>query len=83
MAYIATFMPQAWINNNAVAVDPIGKTEWEPRAVPEYIVEALAAGTVGEVIDNDDELKDDDNAPLWVRNWSGPFTILVRIAEGR
>lgn len=31
------------------------------------------------VLDIDDALREDENAPEWVRQWHGPFTIQVWI----
>ena len=61
------FVPQAWINDYAYPVDPEGETTWE---VP-------AEKLVGITPDSyeSDELRFMDNAPEWVREWSGPFYV--------
>jgi len=62
----ARFHPQAWVDDYAMAVDTEGPIEWEVGAVPDTM--------------QDDEYESDDlrfheNAPAWVKNWSGPFYI--------
>lgn len=88
--FVARFNPQAWVRGNAVDVDPEGEQEWDATAgvarMPADHRQALVreldkgeAGAIGgSVIDRDDWLSDDPNAPEWVRNWSGPFDIWVR-----
>lgn len=86
---IARFVPQAWINDYAVDVDPEGDTEWDATAefgqMPaDYRADLLEElRSEDEVIDNYDWLKSDPNAPEWVREWSGPFSIWVRLDPDR
>jgi len=64
------FHPQAWVNDYAMSVDPEGETEFE---VPNELVS-------DDMEDDDypsDELHLHDNAPQWVKNWSGPFWIEI------
>lgn len=71
MGWKARFVPQAWINDYAVDVDPMGETDWE---LPEAdALEALpeAQSTCADL----DYLRDHDGAPDWVRNWNGPFRV--------
>lgn len=89
MRYIAHFSPEAWINDYAVPVVPVdaeGPTEWDcTRAVSEdqdYFDRLLRHDDDpydNGVIDNDDMLRSDPDAPDWVRDWRGPFTIRVRV----
>lgn len=62
------FLPQVWINDYAVPCDPEGTTEFE-----------VAESSISFDFENDhyerDELRFDDNAPDWVKEWSGPFEI--------
>lgn len=62
------FVPQAWVNDYAIEVDPEGPTEWE-----------VPAGLVDFDFDRDhwrrDALKNHHNAPDWVRGWQGPFEV--------
>ena len=81
--FVARFGPEAWINDNAVPVDPEGPTTWNcTRSVlddPAYWEgEAAFQGNwASEVIDRSDVLKDDPDAPQWVRDYGGPCTITV------
>jgi hypothetical protein len=83
--YVAHFTPEAWVNNQAIEVDPAGPREWDCTA---YAMEDLAylarLDAHGEsldspqgAVDNDDVFKGDPAAPQWVRDWSGPFTIRI------
>ena len=67
----AIFHPQAWLNDWATDVDPEGPTDYEVGGVP------------GDMEDNSyasDRLRDHDNAPDWVKEWSGPFWVeIVRV----
>ena len=64
-----TFHPQAWSNEYAIDVDPEGPTEFE---VPDAEVAGLEDDTY-----ESDELRDHDNAPRWMADWSGPFYISI------
>lgn len=80
--YMAEFTAEAWLNDHAISVDPEGDTVWDATvAVKEsseyFSREAARNGDWIDVQDNSDVLKDDPNAPEWVREWSGPFTIRV------
>lgn len=73
---IARFHPQAWINNHAVEVDPEGPVEWD---VTEAIM-VMGREQALNLRDDDypsDELRFTENAPQWVREWSGPFWVEV------
>lgn len=94
--YIATFSPQAWINDYAVSVDPEGETTWDAT---EYVKEQLREGVfrgnevsqqfakewLEETLehgDYDDILRTDPNAPQWIQDWHGPFdTYLEQVEE--
>lgn len=81
---IAEFHPQAWINDYAVEIDHAGPNEWDCStafaAMPDaYRAELLAEiEKDGEALDDRDWLKDDPDAPEWVREHQGPFDIFVR-----
>ena len=62
-----TFLPQAWINDYAIEVDPQGPTTWE---VPSQRLAGIHPCTY-----EADELRQEDGAPEWVREWGGPFEI--------
>lgn len=84
MRYIATFVPQAWVNDYAVDVDPEGPTDWDCTNSlagfdDEYRNLMLAEIRVsGEVLDFEDRLQGDLGAPEWVRQWHGPFGIWIK-----
>lgn len=67
------FHPQAWINDRAIEVDPQGETEWEV----EVVVDDVEDDTY-----ESDELRLHENAPEWVKDWTGPFFIEVLRGEG-
>ena len=60
-----TFRPQAWVNDNAIDVDPEGPTNWDMN------VETLPDPNSHE----SDELRNDPAAPVWAQNWHGPFEV--------
>jgi len=73
---VATFHPQAWVNDYAIEVDPEGETRWD---VTDGIV-AMGLLKALEIRDDcytSDDLRFSDNAPDWVRNWTGPFYVAV------
>jgi len=66
---------------NAIAVDPQGETTWD---VTEYLTTldpAFVAETIERGSDHDDLLRQDPNAPEWVREWSGPFDTYIDTKE--
>lgn len=69
---IATFHPQAWVNDYAVPADAEGPTTWD-------------VGSDGDGMRDDtyesDNLRFHPNAPEWVRDWCGPF--YISLADGR
>jgi transcriptional regulator with XRE-family HTH domain len=84
--YEARFQPEAWVNGQAIQVDPEGPTSWDCTELADGLTAYLAgcARRQGEafddgfgVVDNDDLFKTDPAAPEWVRAWSGPFTIRI------
>jgi hypothetical protein len=96
MRYEAEFSPQAWQRDNAISVDPRGPTTWDATDFvkkildeglyragvlkQEYAQQWLDA-TLERGSDYDDVLWQDENAPEWVRNWSGPFDTYLREVE--
>mgnify|MGYP001381100331 CR=1 FL=1 len=88
----ARFSPQAWVNDHAIDVDPQGPTTWDatdavasmPAEYRDQLVNEIDADDPfgwGEALDAWDWLHDDPNAPQWVRDWSGPFSIWVSVPE--
>jgi hypothetical protein len=79
--YIATFTPKAWVRNNGlVEVDPEGPTQWNCTKELMLLAPQDRAQIVRDGHDRLDLLKDDPNAPEWIREWAGPFDIHVRAA---
>lgn len=88
--FVASFHPQTWIRGYAVEVDPQGDTDWDvteafhqlPEEYKRQLLQEIDVhsldGSDGEALDIHDHLKDDPNAPTWVRTWAGPFDIYVR-----
>jgi hypothetical protein len=84
---VARFQAEVWVNDEAVAVDPEGETEWDATVACTGLsatsrTELLTGMEAGEALvrDEEDYLKDDRLAPAWVREWTGPFSIWVRRA---
>ena len=63
------FIPQAWINDYAVTVDLEGPDTFQ---VPSEAVEGIESRTY-----ESDTLRGHKNAPAWVREWQGPFEIII------
>jgi len=61
------FIPQAWIGDNAIEVDPEGPNTW--------LVESSKLQNIDPDQHESDNLRYHNNAPDWVREWSGPFYI--------
>jgi hypothetical protein len=77
----ATFDPQVWVNDYAMSVDPLGPTEWD---CTQYATENAAYIKAlrddpycrpGDLLDANDVFINDPNAPDWVQEWPGPFSI--------
>lgn len=77
MRYIATFNPEAWVNDYAYPVDPQGEQSWDCTSYIGTILspEEIEQFLTGHETYNTDCVRDDPNAPAWVRDWSGPFNI--------
>jgi hypothetical protein len=73
---LAEFTPQAWVGDHAMSVDPEGDTVWDITAE----IVAMGRQKVLELEDNQynsDDLRHSHNAPKWVQDWSGPFSVEV------
>lgn len=85
--YEARIDPQAWLNDHALSVDAPGPTAWDCTAFvkAEGLTDRIDAACVSPLssvwFDRDDVLMGDPNAPQWVKDWTGPFTITVRKLE--
>jgi hypothetical protein len=91
LKFIAHYTPEAWVNDNAIETDPEGEQEWDAteavyavKGWADKLVAAMPADSYNRefgVVDRDDILKTDRNAPAWVRQHRGPCTIRVRLAD--
>lgn len=85
--YTATFTPQAWMRDYAVEVDAEGPTTWDATDAVNGLSEDYRATLLAEIeaedraLDAHDALKDDPNAPEWVRDWRGPFDIHITVED--
>lgn len=71
--WTAHFQPEAWVNDNTIAVDPEGEQTWDCTAFAGEHDDYLA--DLADDLDRDDVFKADPAAPAWVSTWAGPFTI--------
>jgi hypothetical protein len=84
--FTATIDPQEWVDDYALSVDPPGETTWDCtafiKADPERFGDVeLTIDEEDRWLDTNDALREDPNAPAWVKEWSGPFTITVSYRE--
>lgn len=73
---IATFVPQAWVNDYAVPAEPEGETTFDVTR------EILKLGREKALQLRDDQKETDQLrharlAPLWIKHWRGPFYVNV------
>lgn len=86
LRYTAHFTPEEWQGDQAIEVDPEGPQEWDcTRYALERLDYLAGLETLSTslddpfgVTDNDDQFQDDPDAPAWIRDWRGPFTIRIR-----
>lgn len=76
---IATFNPEAWMNDYAVPVDPQGDTLFDVTFEILLMGRAAAAELDDDNYDTD-ELRYAVRGPDWIRDWGGPFTVHVEDA---
>ncbi len=90
--YTAHFTPEAWSSDQIIEVDAEGPQTWDCTAYASqnllYLARVAArrgesTSTPGGVLDNDDVFKNDPDAPQWVREWHGPFTIRITGTDSR
>lgn len=87
--YIASFNPQAWVNDYAIDVDPEGETRWDCTEAFGSLPESYRTRLISEMeeeweaLDGNDLLQSDPQAPRWVQEWRGPFSIFVHQAGMR
>ena len=82
MTFRVECCPEAWIQDVAYRVDPPGPTTWFTEELPAGLREAVIEANGVDVVDSNDLLQNHPAAPEWVREWSGPFTIYVRVHHG-
>lgn len=73
---LAEFVPQAWIGDIAMAVDPEGDTMFDVTNVVLAMGEP-AARAMRDDQKETDHLRDAPTALAWMKAWSGPFRINV------
>jgi len=79
LRFVATFEPQAWVNDHCISVDAIGDCAFDVTAELRRIDKA-SRHAVLQGIDFDD-LKEAASAPAWIREWDGPFYLSVDVAR--
>ena len=79
MTVLATFRPQAWLNDQAIGVHPDGPTSFDVTSEVEAMGREQALALKDDSCASD-HLKESPAAPAWVRGWSGPFYIEVQEA---
>lgn len=73
---LAEFVPQAWINDEAVAIDPLGPTTFDVTAE----IVAMGRDAALKLRDDTDALRHAATCPPWIKAWTGPFIIHVEQA---
>lgn len=71
MKLVCTFIPQAWVNDNAVRVDTLPGREYHWEVEVETLPEWHSHES--------DQLRLAPTAPGWVRDWDGPFEVEFEI----
>lgn len=73
---MAEFVPQVWMGDIAMSVDPLGDTAFDcTDAVLALGIEAAKALRDDQT--ETDHLRHEPTAPAWIRDWSGPFRVEV------
>jgi hypothetical protein len=73
---IAEFLPQVWVRDFAMTVDPLGPTTFDVTEAVLAMGE-LRARALRDDQHETDHLRDLPTAPAWVTEWPGPFSIHV------
>lgn len=63
------FVPQVWVNDTAMRVDPPGKATFK---VPIELVRGVRHYSY-----DSDALRDHPNCPKWAQDWDGPFEVEI------
>jgi hypothetical protein len=73
--WMAYFQPEVWEFDYAVPTDALGPQLWD---CSQFVCDAgLTNYLEGVKTDDEDRLIDDPQAPAWIREWDGPFTISI------
>lgn len=71
---ILHFVPEAWVNDYAVVVDPEGGCEWTV-ARKLFLENFPSEDDWNERNQVRDDMRFEGTAPAWVRDWTGPFEV--------
>ena len=85
--FIATFIPQqtlSWLGGDCYPADPKGDTEWDctqylKATYTQEEIDSILSSPYGDELT--DSVRDDPNAPEWVREWDGPYEVRVKEIE--
>ena len=78
--HVAYFYPQAWVNDQAIEVDPEGERSWVISTSHLDQIRSNHANRLEKLYYPSwvsDAVKDDPAAPQWIREWNGPFWVGV------
>lgn len=68
------FVPQAWVSDYAIEVDPEGPREWTVSR--ELMLATFASASDWQSNHQArDDMRFEGAAPIWIRDWSGPFEV--------
>lgn len=68
------FVPEAWVNDYAIVVDPGGECAWTvPRKF--FLEKFSSEDDWNECHQVRDDMRFEGTAPAWVRAWTGPFQV--------
>ena len=82
-----SFVPQAWINDYAIEIDPLGDTDWDISIEELCDVLGVSEDKITPDFDLDttegDQLRYSINSPKWIKDWSGPFRIEINSIDAK
>lgn len=76
-----TFRPQKIQNRECYQVEPPARFTWE-IPLEDTIRNGEIPSTITEDSDSPAQIKEHERTPLWIREWSGPFKIYVKLIKG-
>ena len=71
---ILHFVPEAWVNDYAIVVDPGGECAWTV-ARKLFLKKFSSEDDWNECHQVRDDMRFEGTAPAWVRAWTGPFEV--------